>query len=442
MSKDPFNQLDQSKRRRWPLLVVALAALGGGAYYWKTRSSAPVGPRYLTEAATIGDVREVVETTGTVQPTLLVQVGSQVSGRVSRVLVDFNVSVHAGDLLAEIDPTSFRAALAQARAAVMSSAATLQRARVNERLSSQNLARARSLRERNLNAQADLDAAVAQHDLTLAEIAVARAEGARAQAALQTAQANLGFTRIVAPIDGVVIQRAVDEGQTVAASLQAPVLFQIANDLTQMRIVANVDEADVARLRQGMAASARVDAFPRETFTGRVAEVRYGATTTAGVVTYPAVIDVANPDLKLRPGMTATINVVSAEHLGVLRVPNSALRYRPASRGGGDGGVRGGDEGGPRRGDGGVRRAQQDGGVRRAQQEGAAQGRVFVLENNTPRRVRVEVGLADERYTEVRGEGLSAGTLVITEESEPSTSAPAPRGGAGIMGGRSRRGPR
>ena len=412
MSKDPFVDLGKTRARRWPWLLLLVVALGGGGYYWKQKTAAPAGPRYLTGEITQGDVREAVETTGTVQPMVLVQVGSQVSGRITRVLVDFNASVRAGQLLAEIDPTPFQATVAQARASVLSAEASLQRARVNEQLSTQNLARARALRERNLNAQADLDAAVAQHDLTLAEIAVARAEGARARATLQTAQTNLGFTRIVAPIDGVVIQRSVDEGQTVAASLQAPVLFQIANDLRQMRIVANVDEADVARLRQGMAATARVDAFPRETFQGRVAEVRFGATTTAGVVTYPAVIAVANPDLKLRPGMTATVNVVSAEHRNVLRVPNAALRYRPAGRG-------------------------DDAGVRRqVETDREGRGRVFVLREGRPSRVPVEVGLADEMFTEVRGEGLTAGAQVITEETEAaSTERRAQSRSPGLMGG-------
>jgi HlyD family secretion protein len=412
VSKDPFVDLGKTRPRRWPWLLVLVVALGGGGYYWKQKTAAPTGPRYLTGEITQGDVREAVETTGTVQPMVLVQVGSQVSGRIIRVLVDFNASVRAGQLLAEIDPTPFQATVAQARASVLSAEASLQRARVNEQLSTQNLARARALRERNLNAQADLDAAVAQHDLTLAEIAVARAEGARARATLQTAQTNLSFTRIVAPIDGVVIQRSVDEGQTVAASLQAPVLFQIANDLRHMRIVANVDEADVARLRQGMGATARVDAFPRETFQGRVAEVRFGATTTAGVVTYPAVIEVANPDLKLRPGMTATVNVVSAEHRNVLRVPNAALRYRPAGRGG-DAGVR-----------------------RQAETDREGRGRVFVLREGRPSRVPVEVGLADEMFTEVRGEGLAAGAQVITEETEAASAERRAQGRTpGLMGG-------
>ena len=412
MSKDPFVDLGKTRPRRWPWLLVLVVALGGGGYYWKQKTAAPTGPRYLTGEITQGDVREAVETTGTVQPMVLVQVGSQVSGRIIRVLVDFNASVRAGQLLAEIDPTPFQATVAQARASVLSAEASLQRARVTEQLSTQNLARARALRERNLNAQADLDAAVAQHDLTLAEIAVARAEGARARATLQTAQTNLSFTRIVAPIDGVVIQRSVDEGQTVAASLQAPVLFQIANDLRHMRIVANVDEADVARLRQGMGATARVDAFPRETFQGRVAEVRFGATTTAGVVTYPAVIEVANPDLKLRPGMTATVNVVSAEHRNVLRVPNAALRYRPAGRGG-DAGVR-----------------------RQAETDREGRGRVFVLREGRPSRVPVEVGLADEMFTEVRGEGLAAGAQVITEETEAASAERRAQGRTpGLMGG-------
>lgn len=398
-------------------MIILVAALAGGAWFLRARTSRPAAPRYLTGQVTRGDVSEVVETTGTVQPVLQVQVGSQVSGRVSRIFVDFNSNVRAGALLAQIDPTTFQAAVAQARAAVMSAEASLQRARVNEQLSGQNLARARSLRAQSLNAQADLDAAVAQHDLALAEIAVARAEGARARASLQTAETNLGFTRIVAPIDGVVIQRAIDEGQTVAASFQAPLLFQIANDLRNMRIIANVDEADVARLRADMAATARVDAFPGESFRGRVAEIRYGATTTAGVVTYPTVITVANPELKLRPGMTATISVTSSHHEGVLRVPNAALRFRPST--------------------------ESDGGAPRRQLGPGRRGRIYLLQSDRPVRVDVEVGLSDEMVTEVRGANLAEGARVITEEAEPETASAQPRS-PGMMGGRGggRRGPR
>lgn len=417
MSQDPFTELSRSGQRRWPWVLLVVAGLAGAGWLLRKRSSQPEAPRYLTGQVTRGDVREVVETTGTVQPMLQVQVGSQVSGRVSRIFVDFNSNVRAGALLAQIDPTTFQAAVAQARAAVMSAEASLQRARVNEQLSAQNLARARGLRERNLNAQADLDAAVAQHDLALAEISVARAEGARARASLQTAETNLGFTRIVAPIDGVVIQRAIDEGQTVAASFQAPLLFQIANDLRNMRIIANVDEADVARLRTDMAATARVDAFPGESFRGRVAEIRYGATTTAGVVTYPTVITVANPELKLRPGMTATISVTSAQHDDVLRVPNAALRFRPST--------------------------ESDGGAPRREAGPGRRGRIYLLQNNRPVRVDVEVGLNDEMVTEVRAPNLAAGARVITEESEPESARTQTRS-PGMMGGGSRggRGPR
>lgn len=416
MSQDPFTELSRSRRRRWPWLVVIAVALGVGGYLVRARASRPAVTRYLTGQVTRGDVREVVETTGTVQPMLQVQVGSQVSGRISRVYVDFNATVRAGALLAQIDPTTFQAAVAQARAAVMSAEASLQRARVNEQLSAQNLGRARALRAQNLNAQADLDAAEAQHNLALAEIAVARAEGARARASLQTAETNLGFTRIVAPIDGVVIQRAIDEGQTVAASFQAPLLFQIANDLRNMRIVANVDEADVARLRVDMAATARVDAFPGESFRGRVAEIRYGATTTAGVVTYPTVITVANPDLKLRPGMTATISVTSAEHTDVLRVPNAALRYRPSTEA-----------------DAGAARPEPRAGSGR-------RGRIYLLRGGRPSRVDVEVGLSDELVTEVRAANLAVGAQVITEEAEPETARTQTRS-PGMMGG-GRRAPR
>ncbi len=331
VSQDPFSKLSKSRRSTWiVLLVLALVGFGAGAWWYKKRQT-PTGPRYITVAVSRGDVTEVVETSGTVQPVVQVQVGSQLSGRIAQVLVDFNDRVTRGQLLAEIDPTPFRATHAQARAAVQAAEAQLARARVNVRTQRVNLDRALALRAQELNAPADVDTVRGQHDLAVADVAVSTAEVARQRANLQTAVNNLGFTRITSPIDGVVITRSIDAGQTVAASFQSPTLFVLAADLTQMQIVANVDEADVSRLHTDQVALARVDAFQGRTFRGRVSEVRYGAVTTAGVVTYPAVITVANPDMELRPGMTATVTVVSARHPNVLRVPNAALRYVPGN---------------------------------------------------------------------------------------------------------------
>ncbi len=413
MSQDPFDQLHAKPNRRWIVVVVLLALVAvAGAVYAKRRS-APTGPRYLTAAVGRGEIVASVETSGSLQPEVQVQVGSQVSGRMARVLVDFNARVTRGQLLAEIDSTPFRAAVAQSRAAVLAAQAQLQRAQVNVRVAEINLARASDLRGRGLNAPADVDTARGSRDLALADVAGARAEIARAHASLSSAEANLTFTRITAPIAGVVIQRSIDEGQTVAASFQAPTLFQIAGDLTRMRIIANVDEADVAQMREHLMATARVDAFPGETFRGELIELRYGSQTTSGVVTYPAVISVANPDMKLRPGMTATVTVGAARHPDVLFVPNAALRFRPSS-------------------------ATPDGGVPTTPVEpDPHHGTLYVLRGGRPVAVPVTLGLHDDRRTEVSGAGLAVGTPVVTDEIEQRASTGAAPGAPG-MGGRRR----
>ncbi len=419
MTTDPFAELGRARKHRWVYGIVAVVVLGAGGFAWfKTRArSAP--QRYITARVSRGEISEVVETSGTVQPMVQVQVGSQVSGRLARVLVDFNHRVREGQVLAEIDPTPFRAAVAQARASVQSSEAQLVRARVNARVTQLNLDRALDLRQRGLNAAADVDAARGPRDVTQAEIAVATAEIARARASLESATTNLANTRIVAPIAGMVIQRNVDEGQTVAASLQAPVLFLLANDLTRMRIIANVDEADISRLREHMVATARVDAFQGRTFRGEVTELRFGSVVTAGVVTYPAVITVANPNLELRPGMTATINVVSARHESVLRVPNAALRFVPSTSGDAP------------------QRPATD--PSRSADDGVRRGTLYVLRDGRPRPLRVVLGISEESLTEVSSAGLAVGAEVITDEAEPESSQRSGGGSPGMSGGRGRR---
>lgn len=418
----PDFTFDPPKHRSWRVLaLIALLGLLGTGLYLRKRPKAK-SIQYVTAPVTRGDVQETVETSGTVQPMVQVQVGSQVSGRIARVLVDFNHRVQRGQVLAEIDPTPFRAVVAQARAQVLSAEAQLQRAQANERLTAANLHRAQELRARDLNTPAELDSARGAHEVALADVAVARAAIASARAALLRAETDLANTRILAPIDGVVIQRAIDEGQTVAASFQAPVLFVLAQDLTRMRIVANVDEADIARLREGLLAEARVDAFPGEVFRGEVTEVRYGATSVSGVVTYPSVVVVDNPALKLRPGMTATVTVTSRRHSDVLRVPNAALRYRPGA-------------------------FTLDGGApaspfqrRGAGADGLRHGTVYVLRDGRPTPLEVVLGLVDEALTEVSGAGLSVGLQVVTDEIDLSLaaapSAGAPRGMPGARGPR------
>ena len=434
---DPFAELGRKRRPWWILVVLVIAALGAGGFVYFRTHRAPPAPRYLTARVTTGDVVESIEATGTVQPLVQVQVGSQVSGRISRLLVDYNSRVHSGDLLAEIDQQPFRARVAEVRAALSSAQAAYARAQADLQLQERVLARATDMRTRGLNAPAEVDAARGARDASRAQIGIAQAAIAQARATLESATTNMNYTRILAPIDGIVITRSIDVGQTVAASFTAPVLFVIANDLTHMRIIADIDEADIGKLSAGLGVDARVDAFQGENFHGTVHELRFGPTTTAGVVTYPAVIDVANPETKLRPGMTATITVTTSRHEGVMRVPNAALRFRPNSARSSEGGAGGGRGAGG--GGGGGAGAGGPGG------RGGAPGapgaprsaRLFVLRGTEAVPIRVRTGVSDGIFTEVEAAELHPGVeVVIDETDEAAGSTPAGRPAGSSGGGR------
>jgi HlyD family secretion protein len=419
--KNPFEHLGRRRRVGWLLFTLLAIALAAGAVWTYRTHAARPAPRFITATVTRGDVGEAIETTGTIQPVLQVQVSSQVSGRIARVLVDFNSVVHRGDLLAELDTTPIRAQLEQARGSLLAAQGNLTRAQSDFATNSQAYERAVALRQRNLNAVVDVETARGARDSARGAIAASQGAVAQARAQLAAAQANLEYAQIRSPIDGVVISRSVDPGQTVAASLQAPVLFLIANDMSQMRVLADVQESFIGQLHAGSEAEIRVDAFRGEVFRGRVREVRYNATTTSGVVTYPAVIDVDNPEGKLRPGMTATVHIATAQHDNVLRVPNAALRFRPST--GASQGGRGGAGGG---------------GARQARNADPNAGRVFVLRNGQPVPVRVRVGITDGSFTEVEGEGLGEGTTIVVEQTDAASDAPRgnrPSGASNPMGG-------
>jgi HlyD family secretion protein len=300
-------------------------------------------PQYFTAKAERGDIREVVEATGTINAVITVQVGSQVSGMISHLFVDFNSRVKKGQLVAQIDPPLFKGAvlqakgdLANAKANVASSRANLERAKATEIQTKADYERTVGLAKESVMSQQQLDLAKANHDSAVAAVSAADAQVTQAiaqvqqkEAALTVAQTNLDYTTIHAPIDGTVIARNVDVGQTVAASLQAPTLFTIAQDLTKMQVYASTDESDVGMIKNGQVVTFKVDAFPRDTFTGRVSQIRMNATTVQNVVTYNTVIDFNNPELKLFPGMTAYITIPVASASNVLSVPNGALRYKP-----------------------------------------------------------------------------------------------------------------
>jgi HlyD family secretion protein len=325
-----LSRAEGGKWRRRVAVGVAVLAVVGAIVAWRVKTRPPPPPKYVTGQMSVGDVTETVQSTGQVKPLTEVQVGAQVSGRITRVFVDFNSTVKKGDVLAEIDPTLFgaqidanRAQLAAAQAQVVKGEASLVTAKLR-------FERAQKLLAEGIGSQADLDTAQGAYEVAVADVAAAKAQIAQIQATLRSSRTNLEYTRIFSPIDGVVINRAIDPGQTVAASFQAPVLFVIAQDLRKMRVLADIDEADVGKLKEGMEADVSVDAFPGESFKGKVSQVRYSPQSVSGVVTYAAVIEVDNPEVKLRPGMTATVTIRTASAKGAMRVPNAALRYKPS----------------------------------------------------------------------------------------------------------------
>ncbi len=308
------------------LIVLSLAGLG--VWRWRTaHKKAPV--EFDTAAVDRGRIVARVTATGTLSALVTVQVGTQVSGTVQKLFVDWNSPVKKGQLIAQIDPQLIEASLQQAQANYQAAEGNLIKAEAQERDAGRQFERAKSLLDRKLIAQADFDTSQANQEVMKGQSAAARGSLAQAKAALHQAKVNLGMTRIVSPTDGTVISRSVDVGQTVAASLAAPTLFVIAKDLREMQVDTSVAEADVGKLSTGMPATFTVDAFTGEHFRGTVRQIRNAPTTLQNVVTYDAVIDVANPDLKLRPGMTANITFIAAEKDNVLRVPNAAMRFRP-----------------------------------------------------------------------------------------------------------------
>lgn len=327
-------------KRHWMvagLVVVAIAVFA--AFQFKGSDK----PQYFTARADRGDIREVVEATGTINAVTTVQVGSQVSGTIAHLFADFNSRVKKGQVIAQIDPALFqgtllqaKADLANARANLIASQANLEKAKATGVQTRADYVRTAGLAKEGVMSQQQLDLAKANADTADAGVSAAQAQVTQAaaqaqqkQAAVTVAQTNLDYTTIHAPIDGTVIARNVDVGQTVAASLQAPTLFTIAQDLTKMQVYASTDESDVGMIRTGQVVSFKVDAYPKDTFSGRVSQVRMNATTVQNVVTYNTVIDFDNPDLRLFPGMTAYITIPVANAKNVLRVPNGALRYKP-----------------------------------------------------------------------------------------------------------------
>src|SRR5881394_1542169 len=389
-------------KRFVPWLAVIIALLIIAAVLRQCRNGGAAN--YQTAMITRGPVTQAVTATGTLNPVINVQVGSQVSGNIAKLFADFNSQVKAGQVVAQIDPALFQATVTQAEGDLANAQAALELAKVKAK-------RMQDLFARKTSSQADLDQAMANLHQAEANVKIK-------QGVLDKAKADLEHCTITSPIDGVVISRNVDVGQTVAASLQAPVIFQIANDRTKMQIDSNVAEADVGVVQVGQAVDFTVDAFPMRTFRGKVVQVRNAPITVQNVVTYDTVIGVSNPDLKLKPGMTANVSIIISQKDNVLQIKNAALRYRATEAGASEMGSRS---------------PSSRGGRGAAGRERTSSERtVYVLSGSQPKPVQIKTGISDGVVTEVV-EGLKEGDRVVTAEmaakSQPASTPANPFSG-------------
>ena len=421
---------------KWLVIFILLGAgAWGGWWYWQQPREKP--PEYRTATAMRGDLTQAVTASGQLNPVLNVQVGSQISGMIQKLYVDFNSMVTQGQVVAELDAATYRAAVHQAEADLANAKSVLELSRIEAR-------RANELSQSKLISQSDEDKAQAQMRQAEAQVMIR-------EAALEKVQVDLSRCTIYAPTNGIVISRSVDVGQTVAASLSAPTLFVIANSLAQMQIDAMVSEADIGGIEVGQTVNFTVDAFPNRPFHGRVIQIRNSPATNQNVVSYDSVVAVENRDLKLKPGMTANVSIVTAEREGVLKIPNAALRFRPvdatetkvavpsasATRGPGGGDASSsGRSGGGGGGGGPGRRPKGDRMPART---------VYVLASTNvvagavakPEPRQIKTGISDGVFTEVT-EGLEENELVVTglstAEATKATATgaqPNPFGGGG-----------
>jgi len=402
-----------SRKHAWPAwyaviaaLLVCAAALAG---WFTLRRPEPV--RYGTVPVTRGSIARTVTATGTVNPVLTIIVGSYVSGVIQAQYCDFNTRVRKGQLCAKIDPRPYQTVVNQARAELANARAQIVKDRALLTYAKRTYERDTELLGHGIVSQDATDSARSAYDQARAQVLVDEAAIEQRSAALDAAQVNLEYTNIVSPVDGTVVSRNVTIGQTVAASFQTPTLFLIATDLTHMEVDANVSESDIGDLREGAPVSFTVEAFPKRQFSGRVVQVRQAPQTVQNVVTYDVVVSVANDDLSLKPGMTATTRIVIDQRNGVLRVPDLALRFTPSQAAAANR-----HEGPPRAG------------------KPAPAARVWVLHQGRPTAIAITTGLDDDVNSEVKSGALKEGDAVIVGE----TSAGAGTGASAAMAPRLR----
>jgi HlyD family secretion protein len=404
--------------------LAAASVIGLGGVGWWQLGDGAKEPPYVTTPAQRANITQVVSSTGTLQAVVTVQVGSQVSGTIEKLFADFNTKVKAGQIVAQLNQDKFRAAEDQARANLLAAQSNIEKSKVGVADTLRTLERNRQLRTKDLMAQSDLDAAQAAYDAAVAQVEVNRAQAAQAQASLKQATVDLNNTVTRSPVDGLVISRNVDVGQTVAASLQAPTLFTIANELARMEVHTNVDEADVGNVREGQEVTFTVDAFPSRRFRGRVHQVRNAPIVVQNVVTYVAVVRIDNKELLLKPGMTANVQFLVSRKEDVLTIPNMALRFKPPeekeeaqellrreqSRTAAKVGER--------------RTSRQSvAGTGAVSVRGTRRVRIYVLKGDKAQPIEIQLGITDGSKTEVTSADLQENDPVIIGMSTGATSS-------------------
>jgi len=376
-------------KSRLAIIAAVLLLAAGGAYY--AMRSSKTETVYRTEKAALGDITSTVTSSGSIAPLVTVTVGTPVSGIIKSLSADYNSQVKKGQVIAQIDPATYSALVEQSRGSYLSAVANLEKAKVTLVDANRTFKRYQDLVKDGSVAVSDYDTYATAAASAKAAVGAAQGSVAQAKGSFDQAKTNLNYTTIVSPVDGIVISRAVEVGQTVTASMSTPTLFTIAQDLTKMQINATVDESDIAKVHEGGNASFNVDAYPEETFSGVVTQVRNAATTTSNVVTYSVILAVDNTDLKLRPGMTANVTFVTATKTGTLKIPTAALRYRP--------------------------KTAATGQKQEAQPKlEPGQKRVYVLQNGRPVPVVITVGIGNDKETEVLKGDLAEGADIILEE--------------------------
>ena len=363
------------RKRYIAIAAAAVLALGGILVIHSGTKSA----KYETRKIERCTIQQIVEASGTINPVNTVSVGSTVSGLIKEIYVDFNSEVKKGQILAQIDPANFQASVDQATAQINNAEASLARLNAITEMSRKTYERYKNLYAKNFVARSELDQAESDYLANQAQVNAQRAQISQARATYNTAMTNLGYTKIIAPVDGTIISREIDLGQPVAASFQAPELFTIAQDLTKMQIEVSVSEADIGKVKEGQPVTYALDGYPDSTFEGTVTQVRLSPTTVSNVVTYTVIVDVDNEDFKLKPGMTANVSIITSESKDVLCSPNVALKFTPDITG------------------------------QKYKQQG-----LWVLENNKPKRIDIETGASDDSVTEIISDSIKEGDNVIT----------------------------